>query len=57
MPMIRKLIKVGDSRVVSIPRDWLNYYKKTTGKEIEEVLLEVNGEIKVKPYIENRKEG
>ncbi len=45
MPLKRKLIKVGDSRAVILPADWLRYYEGKTGREIENVLLEVNNVI------------
>lgn len=47
MPMIRKLIKVGDSKAVTIPPDWLEYYKRKFGRDVEEVEMELNGEIKI----------
>ncbi len=47
MPMIRKLIKVGDSKAVTIPPDWLEYYKRKFGQEVVEVEMELNGEIKI----------
>ena len=42
MPLKRKLIKVGDSRAVTIPADWLKYHEDKTGQQVVEVLLEVN---------------
>jgi len=58
MPIIRKLIKVGDSRAVTIPPSWLEYYEKQRGEPIEEVFMELNGEIKiyVRPKDENHAE-
>jgi hypothetical protein len=47
MPMVRKLIKVGDSRAVTIPPDWLKFYEDKTGIPVEEVLMELNGVIKI----------
>lgn len=45
MPLIKKLIKLGkSSRAVIIPSEWLEYYEKQ-GLSIENVLLELDGEI------------
>ncbi len=47
MPLVKKLVKVGNSRMVSIPPDWLKFYEDKTGVPIEELLMELNGEIKI----------
>ncbi len=54
MPLLRRLIKVGDSRAVTIPPDWLKYYEDLTGQPVEEVLMELNGEIKI--YVKPQKQ-
>lgn len=55
MPEIRKLIKVGDSKGITIPAKWLEYQEKKSGFRIDQILLEINGELKIKPYIEKEK--
>jgi antitoxin component of MazEF toxin-antitoxin module len=47
MPLVRKLINVGNSRAVTIPPDWLKFYEDKTGVPITEVLMELNGEITI----------
>lgn len=47
MPIIRKLINVGNSRMVTIPPDWLEYYERQSGEKITELLMELNGEITI----------
>ncbi len=54
MPIIRRLVKVGNSRMVTIPPDWLEYYERQSGHPVEEVLMELNGEITI--YIKPRPE-
>jgi len=54
LPMIRKIIRFGSSRVVSIPKTWLDYYEQKYGSEIDAVLLEVDQELKIWPYIPDR---
>ncbi|MEM2153660.1 MAG: hypothetical protein QXJ62_02980 [Nitrososphaeria archaeon] len=52
MPEIRKIYRTGRSRVISIPSKWLNYFEKEYSKKIEYVLMEIDEEIKIKPYLE-----
>lgn len=51
MPIIRKVIQVGSSRAVTIPKSWLEYLRKETGAEITEVAIEVNRVLKVSPIL------
>jgi len=59
LPLIRKIIVVGGSKAVTIPKHWLEYYEKEFGKPIENVAVEVNGILKIKPLIPKgkRKQG
>jgi hypothetical protein len=47
MPLVKRLVKVGNSRMVSIPPDWLKFYEDKTGIPVEEVLMELNGVITI----------
>jgi len=47
MPLVRKLIKVGNSRPVIIPPDWLKYYEQEAGKPINNILMELNNVITI----------
>lgn len=49
MPIIRKVIDVGRSKAVTIPKTWLDYYEKEAGKQIEAVAMEVNKVLTIKP--------
>jgi len=53
--LIRKIIEVGTSRAVTIPKDWLEFYEKQFGKPIEEVAIEVNKVLKIIPLIPKEK--
>jgi antitoxin component of MazEF toxin-antitoxin module len=55
MPLIQKIIHVGTSRAVTIPKTWLDYYEKENGQKIEEVAIEVNGKLTIRPLL--KKEG
>jgi antitoxin component of MazEF toxin-antitoxin module len=51
MPIIRKVIEVGNSKAVCIPKSWFEYYEKETGQKINEVAIEIDGILKIKPYL------
>lgn len=45
MPLIKPLTKIGHSRFIVIPASWLRYHEEKTGRPVEELLMELNGEI------------
>ena len=47
MPLMRRLIKVGNSRAVVIPPDWLKYYEEKAGQPIKNILMELNNVITI----------
>jgi len=51
MPIIRKLIPLGGSKVVAIPKSWLRFFEKEFGRKIDYVAIEVNKELRILPYI------
>jgi antitoxin component of MazEF toxin-antitoxin module len=51
MPLIQKVIQVGDSRAVTIPKTWLTYYERKNGCAIEEVAVEVDGKLTIRPIL------
>jgi len=55
MPMIRKITASGSSRVITLPAGWLDYHERRAGHKITEVAVEVDGDLVVKPYLEEAK--
>jgi hypothetical protein len=52
MPIIRKIIWAGKtSRAVILPKSWLQYFERETGKPIEFVAIEVNHILKIRPIV------
>jgi antitoxin component of MazEF toxin-antitoxin module len=51
MPLIQKIIQIGDSRAVTIPASWLAYYERQKGQTIKEVAVEVNGKLTIRPIL------
>jgi antitoxin component of MazEF toxin-antitoxin module len=56
MPIIRKVVEIGNSKAVFIPKSWFEYYEKETGQKIIKVAIEVNRVLKIEPLIEKKKE-
>jgi len=54
MPIIRKLIQVGTSKAITIPKSWLEYFKIHEGIEITEVAVEINKILKIMPILPKR---
>ena len=58
MPLLKNLINLGNSKAITIPKDWLDYYKNKTGKELETVLMEIDGsKIILYAEVEEQKNG
>lgn len=51
MPLRRKVFQTGGSKAITLPKSWLELHEEKIGKEIDEVLIEVDGELVVKPMI------
>lgn len=54
MGLLRKIIPIGNSQGITIPKQWLNWIERKTGQKIVEVTVEVNGALKIIPIIEKR---
>ena len=50
MPIIRKVVDVGRSRAVTIPKTWLEFFERELGHPIKFVSVEVDRELKILPY-------
>jgi antitoxin component of MazEF toxin-antitoxin module len=49
MPIIRKIIGVGASKAVSIPKSWLEYWERESGQKITEVAVEIDKVLTISP--------
>ncbi len=56
MPIIRKLLEVGNSRSITLPKSWLENAEQEEGKKIIAVTMEVNGQITIAPVFEKKNE-
>jgi antitoxin component of MazEF toxin-antitoxin module len=57
MPIVRKIIDVGTSKAVTLPKGWLEYLQKQTGVEITQVAIEVNRVLKIEPILPQKTQG
>jgi len=61
MPILKKLIRLNESKAIVIPHNYFEYYR-SKGKEIKKVSIELGKKIVIKPIFEeiqnnNLKEG
>jgi len=52
MPLIRKVWKVGNCKVVALPREWYEYFERIEKKEVKEVAIEVDRKLTLSPILE-----
>jgi len=51
MPIIRKIIQVGTSKAVSLPKSWLQWLERETGMQIREVAIEIDRVLIIQPVL------
>jgi antitoxin component of MazEF toxin-antitoxin module len=49
--LIRKIIQVGTSKAVTIPKSWLEFFTKRNGQPINYVGMEINDKITIWPIL------
>jgi hypothetical protein len=49
MPIIRKILTVGDSKAITIPKSWIASAEENAGKKIIALALEVDRVITLQP--------
>ncbi len=52
MPILRKILNVGDSQAVTLPKSWLRTAEEAEGKKAIAVAMEVDGSITLNPVFE-----
>ena len=55
MPLIRKVVRIGNSKAVFLPKSWFTYYEKANGQEIKEVAIKINGQLTIQPILTDSK--
>jgi antitoxin component of MazEF toxin-antitoxin module len=54
MPIVRKLLRVGDSKGITLPKSWIEFFEKETGQRITEVAIEVDRSLTVTPILSKK---
>ena len=54
MPILKKIIQVGNAKAVTLPSQWLDWLERETGSEPKEVLMEVNEVLKIIPIVKGK---
>lgn len=52
MPIKRKLLDLGSSYGVTIPKSWVKDAEEKEGRKMVALTMEINGEIVIKPFFE-----
>jgi antitoxin component of MazEF toxin-antitoxin module len=52
MPIIRSILKIGNSKAVTIPKSWVTNAEDQTGRKVIALAMEVNGTITLQPVFE-----
>lgn len=50
MRIVKKILPVGGSKGIIIPKIWLDSIEAQTGNPVTKVILEINGSITIKPF-------
>jgi len=57
MPIIRRIIAIGHSKAITIPKSWITNAEDEAGKKVIALALEVDGSITLQPVFEKTKLG
>lgn len=55
IPLIRKIMKVGNSNAVALPASWLRFHQQQSDQTIREVAIEVDGALRICPIFDSVK--
>jgi antitoxin component of MazEF toxin-antitoxin module len=54
MPIIRKVLKLGHSKAITIPLSWFEFFERESGENIREVSIEIDRVLTVQPIVKNK---
>lgn len=52
IPIRRKIFRLGNSDVITLPASWRQLVEKETGKRVTEVAIEINTVLKIYPIVD-----
>ena len=56
MPIKRKLLPIGGSKGITLPKSWIDFIEQKYGEKIVEVAIEVDQKLIVTPIIKEKLE-
>jgi hypothetical protein len=52
LPLKRPIIALGKySKVIVIPKSWIEFYESETGQKITDVLIDIDKELRIRPFL------
>jgi len=51
---VRKIIRVGNSFAVTLPKDWYRYYERKNGIKITQVVVTSNDKLTIQPILQKK---
>jgi hypothetical protein len=57
MPIVKKIVEIGGSKAVFLPKSWLEFWEQKHGCKIEKIAMEVNTVLKIYPITPKPKGG
>ena len=57
MPLLKKVSKIGTGKAIFIPIEWLKYWENVNNQEIFLVEIEINKELRIKPFFVDKEGG
>lgn len=54
MPLLKKVIRGAKSDYITLPKSWIEYITEKEGRSFEFVEVEVNGELRIRPFFKDK---
>ena len=55
-PLIRRVYRISNSRVFTLPKSWLAYIEQQTGQQVDEVAVEVDNVLTISPILSRNRQ-
>jgi len=55
MPIVKKIVEIGGSKAVFLPKSWLEYWEQKCGYKIDRIAMEIDTELRLYPLLPKNK--
>jgi antitoxin component of MazEF toxin-antitoxin module len=55
MPIVRKVVTVGASRGVTLPKSWIENIERESGRPMTEIAMEIDRKITIEPILKKER--